>query len=47
MFDPKRRRTFLRTLAVGLSALTAKPASVDVALAGDTYVDPRKVLLWD
>ena len=47
MFDPKRRRTFVRTLAVGLSALTAKPASVDVALAGDTYVDPRKVLLWE
>ena len=27
-------------------ALTAMPASADVALAGDTYIDLRKVLLW-
>ena len=47
MTDPTRRRTFVRTLAAGLGALTATPASADVALAGDTYVDPRKVLLWE
>ena len=47
MTDPTRRRTFVRTLAAGLSALTAMPASADVALAGDTYIDPRKVLLWE
>jgi len=47
MTDPTRRRTFVRTLAAGLSALAAKQASADVALAGDTYVDPRKVLLWE
>ena len=47
MTDPTRRRTFVRTLTAGLSALTAMPASADVALAGDTYVDPRKVLLWE
>jgi len=47
MIDPTRRRTFVRTLAAGLSALSARAASADVALAGDTYVDPRKVLLWE
>src|SRR3954465_6986083 len=47
MTDPTRRRTFVRTLAAGLSALSAGPASADVALAGDTYVDPRRVLLWE
>ena len=36
MTDPTRRRT----LAAGLGALTATPASADVALAGDTYVEP-------
>jgi creatinine amidohydrolase len=47
MTDPTRRRTFVRTLAAGLSALSARTATADVALAGDTYVDPRKVLLWE
>src|SRR5690349_17409941 len=47
MTDPTRRRTFVRTLAAGFGALTATPASADVALAGDAYVDPRKVLLWE
>jgi creatinine amidohydrolase len=47
MTDPTPRRTFVRTLAAGISALTAMPASADVALAGDTYIDPRKVLLWE
>jgi creatinine amidohydrolase len=47
MTDPTRRRTFVRTLAAGLSAFSARPATADRALAGDTYVDPRKVLLWE
>ena len=47
MTDLTRRRSFVRTLAAGLSAVTAMPASADVALAGDTYIDPRKVLLWE
>jgi creatinine amidohydrolase len=47
MTDPTRRRTFVRTLAAGLSAFSARPATADGALAGDTYVDPRKVLLWE
>jgi len=47
MTDRTRRRTFVRTLAAGLSALSARPATADVALAGETYVDPRKVLLWE
>jgi creatinine amidohydrolase len=47
MTDPTRRRTFVRTLAAGLSAFSARPATADGALAGDNYVDPRKVLLWE
>jgi creatinine amidohydrolase len=42
-----RRRTVLGSLAAGLSALAARQASADVSPAGDNYVDPRKVLLWE
>src|ERR1051325_10127474 len=47
MIDPRRRRPFVRTLAAGLSGLAARQASADIAPAGNTYVDPRKVLLWE
>jgi creatinine amidohydrolase len=47
MIDLPRRRAFVNSLAAGLSALAATQASADVSPAGNTYVDPRKVLLWE
>ena len=47
MTDPTRRRSFLSCFAAAASALTAKTASAEVVPAGNTYVDPRKVLLWE
>src|SRR6266545_1077931 len=47
MIHPTRRRAFVSTLAAGLSALAARQASADVVPAGNAYVDPRKVLLWE
>jgi len=47
MIHRTRRRTLVQTLAAGLSALGAKHATADVASVGNTYIDPRKVLLWE
>jgi creatinine amidohydrolase len=47
MINRTRRRTFFRSLAAGFGAMTARQASADVAAAGNTYIDPRKVLLWE
>src|SRR5260370_3637809 len=43
-----RRLTFFRSLAAGsIAALARGRARADVEPAGDTYVNPRKVLLWE
>jgi creatinine amidohydrolase len=42
-----RRRVFFRSLAAGSVAALSGPALADVEPAGDTYVNPRKVLLWE
>jgi creatinine amidohydrolase len=43
-----RRRAFFRSLAAGsIAALASGRALADVEPAGDTYVNPRKVLLWE
>ena len=43
-----RRRVFFRSLAAGsIAALASGRALADVEPAGDTYVNPRKVLLWE
>ena len=43
-----RRRAFFRSLATGsIAALASGRARADVEPAGDTYVNPRKVLLWE
>jgi creatinine amidohydrolase len=43
-----RRRAFFRSLAAGsIGALASGRALADVEPAGDTYVNPRKVLLWE
>src|SRR6266852_1593528 len=43
-----RRRAFFRSLAAGsIAALARRRALADVEPAGDTYVNPRKVLLWE
>ena len=42
------RRTFVRTITGGCFAAAAGAnSSADVAPAGGTYIDPRKVLLWE
>ena len=43
-----RRRAFFRSLAAGpLAALASRSVLADVEPAGDTYVNPRKALLWE
>jgi creatinine amidohydrolase len=44
--NPDRRR-FLGTVTGSLTALAAAPARADIEPAGSTYVNPRKVLLWE
>jgi len=42
------RRSFFRALAAGsITALAQRQAPGDVTPAGPTYVNPRKVLLWE
>ncbi|HLJ14158.1 MAG TPA: creatininase family protein [Bryobacteraceae bacterium] len=48
MYPRSHRRTFFRAVAgSSLAALTAESGSADVEPAGNTYVNPRKVLLWE
>ena len=43
-----RRRAFFRSFAAGsIAALAGGRAAADVEPAGATYVNPRKVLLWE
>src|SRR5437763_7596171 len=43
-----RRRAFFRSLAAGpLAALASRSVLADVEPAGNSYVNPRKVLLWE
>ncbi len=42
------RRTFFQSAAgVSLAALAGENASADIEPAGGTYINPRKVLLWE
>jgi creatinine amidohydrolase len=45
---PTYRRAFVRSLTGGcLAAAAAANASADIAPVGGSYIDPRKVLLWE
>ncbi len=48
MPTPKPRRAFFRSVAAGsLAALAGSNSFADIAPAGDAYINPRKVLLWE
>jgi len=48
MIPPAHRRTFVRSIAGGcLAAAAGTNSTAEVAPAGGTYIDPRKVLLWE
>src|SRR5689334_8014624 len=44
---PDRRDFLLRATALPLTALSSGAARADIAPAGNTYVNARKVLLWE
>src|SRR5437879_5505373 len=47
MNPSKDRRAFFRSLTGSMAALAGARALADVEPAGNTYVNPRKVLLWE
>ena len=48
MISPTDRRAFVRSLTGGgLAAVAGAPSRAEIEPAGNTYVNPRKVLLWE